>query len=61
MFGHSDEQLASSAKKRLTPFLDCVSYLLARRWLRDQQQEAEEPSLEMQTHHDDRGDDSECE
>ncbi len=37
MSEHPDSQ------KRLTPFLDCISYLLAKRWLKDQRQAARPP------------------
>jgi hypothetical protein len=39
---HPTEETSARALQRLTKFLDCVAYLLARRWLREQQQELPE-------------------
>ena len=33
------EEPLPDSQKRVQPFLDCISYLLARRWLRDQRQQ----------------------
>jgi hypothetical protein len=33
------EEAPPASQKRVQPFLDCVAYQLAKRWLRDQQQE----------------------
>jgi hypothetical protein len=30
-------------QKRVEAFLDCIAYLLAQRWLRDQRQQEEKP------------------
>jgi hypothetical protein len=43
MAQHADEESLRAANKRVQPFLDCVAYLLAKRWLRDQRQQADEP------------------
>ena len=39
-----DEDSARAVQKRLQPFLDCISYLMARRWLREQRESTEAPS-----------------
>ena len=39
----ADEESLRAAQKRVRPFLDCVAYLLAKRWLRDQRQEEDKP------------------
>ena len=44
MSEHPDKESVRNAQKRIEPFLDCVAYLLAKRWLRDQRQEEETPS-----------------
>jgi hypothetical protein len=33
------EESLPDSQKRVQPFLDCISYLLAKRWLRDQRQQ----------------------
>jgi hypothetical protein len=38
-----DNDRACATSKRLEPFLDCVAYLLAKRWLREQRQGATQP------------------
>jgi hypothetical protein len=44
MSEQSDDQSAPDAQKRVQPFLDCIAFLLAKRWLHDQrQQESEKP------------------
>ncbi len=43
MSEHSDEDMERAAQKRLQPFLDCISYLLARRWICEQREQTEEP------------------
>jgi hypothetical protein len=40
----SDEEFLRAAQKRAQPFLDCVAYLLAKSWLRDQRQQEKKPS-----------------
>lgn len=47
-----DNDSARGPQKRLQPFLDCIAYLLARRWLREQRQQEEEPPQERQDPHD---------
>jgi hypothetical protein len=42
--GH--EQAGEAAQKRVGPFLDCVAYVLAKRWLRDQRHEQDKPLQE---------------
>jgi hypothetical protein len=42
----ADEESLQASQKRVQPFLDCVSYLLAKRWLRDQRQQEEKPPQE---------------
>jgi len=39
MSEHPHEDSECHAQKRFQPFLDCVAYLIAKRWLREQQQE----------------------
>lgn len=41
---HPDEDPARHAQKRFETFLDCIAYLLARRWLRDEHQREEQQS-----------------
>jgi hypothetical protein len=43
MAEHADEESPRASQKRVQPFLDCVAYLLAKRWLRDQRQQDEKP------------------
>jgi hypothetical protein len=38
---HTDDDSARDSQKRLDRFLDCLACLLAKRWLREQQQEAD--------------------
>jgi len=50
MSDQPDEDSARAAQERVQPFLDCVAYLLARRWLREQRDQTEEPAkLEEET------------
>jgi hypothetical protein len=46
MSDHPQEKPPSESHKRVQPFLDCISYLLAKRWLRDQRQQTAEPPQE---------------
>jgi hypothetical protein len=46
MSDYSQEKPPPESHKRVQPFLDCVSYLLAKRWLRDQRQQTTEPPQE---------------
>ena len=39
----ADEPSPQASRKRVQPFLDCVAYLLAQRWLRDERQQEETP------------------
>ncbi len=41
MAEHADEESRQAYQKRVRPFLDCVAYLLAKRWLRDQRQQGD--------------------
>jgi hypothetical protein len=43
---HPDEASLRDAQKRLDAFLDCIAYLLARRWLQDQRRAEEKPAPE---------------
>ena len=43
MADHADEESPQDSPKRVQPFLDCVAYLLAKRWLRDQREQDEKP------------------
>ena len=43
-----DKDSSRGPQKRLQPFLDCIAYLLAKRWLRDQRQQEEKPPQEQQ-------------
>lgn len=43
MSNETDEKSAPKVPKRLQPFLDCISHLLAKRWLRDQKRTPQEP------------------
>ena len=43
--------LTAQEQQRLTPFLDCIAYLMAKRWLRDQRQ-AEASPQDNPEHHD---------
>jgi hypothetical protein len=45
-----DNDSARGPQKRLQPFLDCISYLLARRWLREQRQREDEPQERHEPH-----------
>jgi hypothetical protein len=47
MAEHVDEESLHAAPKRVRSFLDCVAYLLAKRWLRDQRQQNEKPPQEQ--------------
>ena len=46
---HDDEQARKATQKRVQPFLDCVAYVLAKHWLRDQRQEQDKPLQERQS------------
>ena len=46
MSEHPDEESLRASQKRIQPFLDCVSYLLAKRWLQEQRQESQKPPQE---------------
>jgi hypothetical protein len=48
----ADEEAPPASQKRVQPFLDCVAYLLAKRWLRDQRQQEEKPLQESPERHD---------
>ena len=48
----ADEPSAQAARNRVQPFLDCVAYLLAKRWLQDQRQAAAQSPQETSEHHD---------
>ena len=37
----TDKPSPDASQRRIQPFLDCVAYLLAKRWLRDQRQSEE--------------------
>jgi hypothetical protein len=50
---HADEPTPDASQRRVQPFLDCVAYLLAKRWLRDQRQEEEKPAPTVQEAHTD--------
>ena len=41
MHQHPSEDSLCPDQKRVEAFLDCVAYLLAKRWLRDQRQQEE--------------------
>ena len=43
MAEYADEESPQDSPKRVQSFLDCVAYLLAKRWLRDQRQQDEKP------------------
>ncbi len=43
MAQHADNESPRAYQERVQPFLDCVAYLLAKRWLRDQRQHEERP------------------
>lgn len=40
---HPSEDSPHRDQKRIEAFLDCIAYLLAKRWLRDQRQQEEKP------------------
>jgi hypothetical protein len=40
----SDKVASRQAEKKTQPFLDCIAHLMAKRWLRDQRQQNEEPT-----------------
>ena len=44
----SNEDAARNAQKRMQPFLDCISFLLAKRWLREQRERREQESEKTQ-------------
>ena len=39
----ADEESPRATQKRVQPFLDCIAYLLAKRWLRDQREQPAQP------------------
>ena len=41
MSQHPGEDSSHRVQKRVNAFLDCIAYLLAKRWLRDQRQQEE--------------------
>jgi hypothetical protein len=43
---HPDEGSLRDAQRRLDAFLDCIAYLLARRWLQDPRHAEEKPTQE---------------
>lgn len=47
----SDEESLRAAQKRVQPFLDCVAYLLAKRWLQDQRQQEDKPQQKHPKRH----------
>ncbi|MCY2989449.1 MAG: hypothetical protein NTY19_16480 [Planctomycetota bacterium] len=51
MSEQSHEEPLSDSPKRLQPFLDCLAYLLAKRWLRDQRQQEETPPQDRREPH----------
>ena len=50
MTQHPSEDSWHRDQKRVEAFLDCIAYLLAKRWLRDQRQQ-EEKTLARKSHH----------
>jgi hypothetical protein len=40
---HRSEDSSHHDQKRVEAFLDCIAYLMAKRWLRDQRQHEEKP------------------
>lgn len=38
MADDAEEEFPQDVQNRVEPFLDCVAYLLAKRWLRDRRQ-----------------------
>ena len=48
------DDTARNAQKRVQPLLDCISYLLAKRWLREQrEQESKKPQQQGEASTDD--------
>lgn len=43
MSNQTDGKSAPNVPKRLQPLLDCISHLLAKRWLRDQKRTPHQP------------------
>ncbi len=43
MAEHAEEESQQACQKRVQPFLDCVAYLLAKRWLKEQRQQDDKP------------------
>ena len=41
----SDPKASRETARKLQPFLDCIAYLLAKRWLREQREQEEMPLL----------------
>jgi len=39
----ADEKSSLASEEPIQPFLDCVAYLMAKRWLREQRQAEENP------------------
>ena len=42
-----DPKLPPGTERRVEPFLDCLAFLLAKRWLREQRQSEEKPSQDQ--------------
>jgi hypothetical protein len=49
MAEHADKESPLASQARVQPFLDCVSCLLAKRWLHDQRQHEEHPPHQDKT------------
>ena len=47
---NSSEDSSPRDQKRVEEFLDCIAYLLAKRWLRDQRQQEEKPQKKREPH-----------
>jgi hypothetical protein len=43
MAKRNNEEPSKAVQKHVQPFLDCVAYLLAKRWLRDQRRQTDQP------------------
>ena len=52
MSDHADKPFPDASQRRIQPFLDCVAYLLAKRWLREQRQQEEKPLQDKPEPHD---------
>jgi len=53
MSEHSNEDTTHTTHERLHPLLDCIAYLLAKRWLKDQRPPAETSPQDKDVPHDD--------